>query len=299
MGVFARQRWTRLDAEGRIWYPDTTSKRPTAKALSGMSDAGQVVRLDLDGHSAHQQYGDERLGYPTQKPLALLERIISASSNEGDVVLDPFCGCGTAVHAAQSSDGAGSASTSHRSPPTSSAAAWKTPSRPQGADRGLAHGHGRRGRPRGPRRQVPLPGLGGYPGRRRPAGGERKKGADKGVDGVIPFMDGNTPRRGIISVKAGNTGPAHVRELAGTVAADDDAMFGVFVCLYPPTKPMTEAALEAGQWVSEFDGAIYPRMQILSAQDLIEAKQVRMPPSRTSIYAQAGREKTGRQPRMI
>src|SRR6202161_262268 len=43
----------------------------------------------------------ERLGYPTQKPQVLLERIIAASSNEGDVVLDPFCGCGTAVHAAQ------------------------------------------------------------------------------------------------------------------------------------------------------------------------------------------------------
>ena len=56
-----------------------------------------------------------------------------------------------------------------------------------------------------------------------PAGGERKKGADKGVDGVISFVDGSTPRRGIISVKAGATGPLHVRELAGTINADPDA----------------------------------------------------------------------------
>ena len=57
----------------------------------------QDVITDIDAISAHAA---ERLGYPTQKPLALLDRIISASSNEGDVVLDPFCGCGTAVHAA-------------------------------------------------------------------------------------------------------------------------------------------------------------------------------------------------------
>ncbi len=58
----------------------------------------QDLWLDIYPLVASEQ---ERLGYPTQKPLALLERIISASSNEGDVVLDPFCGCGTAVHAAQ------------------------------------------------------------------------------------------------------------------------------------------------------------------------------------------------------
>ena len=66
------------------------------KELSGqpMMD----IWTDIPPLSAHDQ---ERLGYPTQKPQALLERIISASSKEGDMVLDPFCGCGTAVHAAQ------------------------------------------------------------------------------------------------------------------------------------------------------------------------------------------------------
>jgi site-specific DNA-methyltransferase (adenine-specific) len=54
----------------------------------------------LDGHSASQ--AKERIGYPTQKPLALLERVITSSSNRGDVILDPFCGCGTTIHAAES-----------------------------------------------------------------------------------------------------------------------------------------------------------------------------------------------------
>ena len=248
----------------------------------------------------------ERLGYPTQKPLALLERIVGASSNEGDVVLDPFCGCGTAVHAAQ-----------------------KLGRRWIGIDiTPLATDLIRR------RMEDAFPGLKvpieGWPvdmagavalaaladkyhfqdwaviqAGGRPAGGERKKGADKGVDGVIPFVDGiggkGSPKRGIISVKAGNTGPAHVRDLAGVVASDADAAFGVFICLHAPTKPMTEAALEAGTWVSDYDGVIYPRLQILSAQDLIEGRQVKMPQAaRTALFAEAGREKKrGQQGRLV
>ena len=234
----------------------------------------------------------ERLGYPTQKPLALLERIVAASSNEGDIVLDPFCGCGTAVHAAHKLN-----------------RRWIgidiTPlstnliqDRMERAFPGLT---------------VPIAGwpvdmagavaLAGQKDKYhfqdwaviesggRPAGGERRKGADKGVDGVIPFLDGKLPRRGIISVKAGATGPKDVRDLGGVVASDSAATFGVLVCLQPPTRPMVEAALEAGQWKSDYDGANYPKLQILSAQDLIDGHQVRMPASRTPVFAQAAREK--------
>jgi hypothetical protein len=121
--------------------------------------------------------------------------------------------------------------------------------------------------------------------------GERKKGADRGIDGVVPFLDGRTQRRGMDSVKAGNTGPAHVRELGGVVSRDEDATFGVFICRHPPTKPMVEEALNQGTWTSEFDGKTYPKMQILSAQDLIDGKSVRMLPSRTAVFAQASRER--------
>lgn len=125
----------------------------------------------------------------------------------------------------------------------------------------------------------------------RPAGGDRKKGADRGVDGVIPFLDGKTPKRGIVSVKAGNTGPTHVRDFAGVVSRDEDAAFGVFICLNSPTQPMIEESLNQGTWVSEFDGKIYPKMQILCAQDLIDGKLPRMPASRTAVFAQATRER--------
>jgi DNA modification methylase len=90
---YSQETMARLDAEGLIWYPDTKDKRPRLKRfLDEMSGVlmGNVW-TDIDPINSRAA---ERLGYPTQKPEALLERIITASSNEGDVVLDPFCGCG-------------------------------------------------------------------------------------------------------------------------------------------------------------------------------------------------------------
>jgi hypothetical protein len=280
-------------AEGRIHWRRTGMPRLKLYADEMEGVALQDVWTDIQPVSAKAA---ERLGYPTQKPLALLERIISASSNEGDVVLDPFCGCGTAVHAAQK------LGRKWIGIDITPLATNLIKDRLEKAFPGLT---------------VP---IAGWPGDMagavalaaqedkyhfqdwaviqaggRPAGGDRKKGADKGVDGVIPFVDGmggkGTPRRGIISVKAGNTGPAHVRDLAGVVSSDPDGAFGVFICLNTPTKPMLEAALEAGQWVSDYDGAMYPVIQILCAQDLIDGKQVKMPASRTAVFAQAAREK--------
>ena len=284
-----------LDAAGKLHFPKDAKGAIREKYF--LDEARGTAMPDIwDDIPPINSQAKERLGYPTQKPLALLERIISASSNEGDVVLDPFCGCGTAVHAAQT------LGRKWIGIDITPLATNLIRDRMQKAFAGLV---------------VPIVGwpedmagavalaaqddkyhfqdwaviqAGG-----RPAGGDRRKGADKGVDGVIPFVDGmgakGTPRRGIISVKAGNTGPAHVRDLAGVVSSDPDGAFGVFICLNTPTKPMLEAALEAGQWVSDYDGAMYPVIQILCAQDLIDGKQVKMPASRTAVFAQAAREK--------
>ncbi|MGH7935693.1 MAG: site-specific DNA-methyltransferase, partial [Chthoniobacterales bacterium] len=103
---YQRETMKKLDAEGRIWFPRKpdrtfdTSKRPALKRYLNEQE-GSIVTSVWDDISPLHSSHSERLGYPTQKPLALLERIISASSNEGDLVLDPFCGCGTTVHAAQ------------------------------------------------------------------------------------------------------------------------------------------------------------------------------------------------------
>jgi site-specific DNA-methyltransferase (adenine-specific) len=103
---FSKEKMTALDASGQIWYPTRsdgtldTGKRPRFKRYLDEQVGTKVgtIWTDIPPINARAQ---ERLGYPTQKPLALLERIINASSNPGDVVLDPFCGCGTAVDAAQ------------------------------------------------------------------------------------------------------------------------------------------------------------------------------------------------------
>src|SRR5204863_4862084 len=93
----------RLDAEGRIWYPADKSKRPQLKRYLEEMSGNLMGTLWTDISPINSQ-AQERLGYPTQKPEALLERIIRSSTNEGNVVLDPFCGCGTAIAAAQKLD---------------------------------------------------------------------------------------------------------------------------------------------------------------------------------------------------
>ncbi|MDE2967867.1 MAG: DNA methyltransferase [Chloroflexota bacterium] len=100
---FERETMQRLHDEGRIWYPPSTDRRPRLKRYLDEQQgraAGDVI-TDINPIGAQAK---ERLGYPTQKPLALLERVIKASSNEGDMVLDPFCGCATTLVAADRLD---------------------------------------------------------------------------------------------------------------------------------------------------------------------------------------------------
>lgn len=89
----------RLEAEGRIYH----TKNGVARRKRYLDEAkGQPVQDVWTDIEALRSWHEERIGYPTQKPLALLERVIAASTHAGDVVLDPFCGCGTTLHAAQS-----------------------------------------------------------------------------------------------------------------------------------------------------------------------------------------------------
>lgn len=286
--AYSREKMEQFEKEGRLVY--TKGGMPEYKRyLDEMP--GQALQ-DIWADIA-PEFGKERLGYPTQKPIALLERIVSLSSNPGDVVLDPFCGCGTAVHAAQK---LGRRWIGIDITPL---ATNLIRDRLQQAFTGLKVEI--EGWPKdmdGARALATLPDryhfqdwavieVGG-----RPVGGDRKKGADRGIDGVIPFTDGTAgQRRGIISVKSGQTKPADVQALAGVVEADPAGAFGVFVCLEKPTRQMTEAALAAGSWTSAYDGRTYRKIQILSAQDLLSGVRVEMPnAARTALFAQAAKE---------
>jgi DNA modification methylase len=223
----------------------------------------------------------ERLGYPTQKPEALLERIIKSSSNEGDVVLDPFCGCGTAIAVAQ-----------------------RLNRRWIGIDithlaiglikKRLDDAFGEKvrdtyeiiGEPvdlSGARRlaqddpyqfqwwALSLVGA-------RPL--EKKKGADQGIDGRLYFHDENKRDRKtkqiILSVKAGHTMAAHVRDLRGVIERER-AEIGVLVSMEPPTKPMMREAVEAGFYQPPGLTDKYPRIQILSIAELLAGKKIDYP----------------------
>jgi DNA modification methylase len=236
----------------------------------------QDMWTDIDPINSQAQ---ERLGYPTQKPEELLERIVTASSNEGDVVLDPFCGCGTTIAAAQrlgrcwiGIDITHLAITlmKHRLRDVfGDKAAYKVIGEPVSIPDAeqLAE-------------QDPYQfqwwalGLVGA----RPA--EQKKGADKGIDGRIYFHDeatGGKTKQVIISVKAGHTNVAHVRDLQG-VLTREKAEIGVLISMQAATQPMRTEAAGAGFYESPGWNKKYPCIQLLTIADLLTGACIDMPP---------------------
>ncbi len=262
----------RLDAEGRIWYPDSKDKRPRLKRyLDEMP--GTLISNVWDDLPPINSQARERLGYPTQKPVALLERILEASSNPGDVVLDPFCGCGTALVAAEKLGRRWiGIDVTYLSIAVMRARLLDTfglddvevvgqPTEVIGA-KALAED------PRDGRYQfqwwaLSLVGA-------QPVGGQKKKGADAGIDGVIGFTDaGGKRERVIVSVKSGGVNASMIRDLKGTLEREK-APLGLFITLEEPSRPMRQEAAEAGFWHSEVWNRNYPKIQILSIKDLLE-----------------------------
>lgn len=248
-----------------------------------------------------QSRSKEALGYPTQKPIALLERIIGMSSRPGDVVLDPFAGCGTAMAAAQKlgRQWVGIDIThlsismlKYRLKDMFDLEAGRDYSiigepQDEGAARQLAQDD---------RYQFQWWALSLV--RARPLGGQEgsrqgKKGSDRGIDGVINFIDGKNraPQRVLIQVKSGSVKSGDVRDLLGAVEREQAAI-GVFITLERPTREMTKEALSAGFYRSAVWGKDYPRIQILTIADLLAGKGIEMPPQH-GTFKQAERVKNG------
>jgi len=291
---YSRETMARLDAEGRVWYPNDKAKRPQLKRyLNEMPGTlTGTVWTDIDPINSRAQ---ERLGYPTQKPEVLLERIIQASSNEGDVVLDPFCGCGTAIAAAQKLGRRWiGIDITHLAISLMKTRLQDT----FGSE--IAKAYTVIGEP------TTLPdaqalaaqdkyqfqywalGLVGA----RPA--EQKKGADKGIDGRLYFHDGDRgdTKQVIFSVKGGHTDVSDVRDL-GHVVTREKAQIGVLISLHEPTGPMRTEAATAGFYDTTWYGS-FPRLQVLTIRELLEGKRVAMPAIRQSnaTFKQAPRART-------
>jgi site-specific DNA-methyltransferase (adenine-specific) len=267
-------RWT---TEGRIVF--TKSGMPRYKRYIDDTPGQPITNMWNDLPPINSQ-AKERLGYPTQKPETLLERIIKASSNPGDIVLDPFCGCGTAIAVAEAlqrkwvgidithlaialikyrledSFQEGLSQYEIIGVPTdlksAEALALQDPYQFQWWALSLIEA--------------------------RPAG-EQKKGADSGIDGVIYFFeDSETTKKVVVQVKGGHVAVSQVRDLKG-VMEREKAEIGVFIALEEPTKPMKVEAAATGFYEPPvYKGKYkYPRLQILTIEELLNGKQLEIP----------------------
>jgi SAM-dependent methyltransferase len=241
--------------------------------------------------------GAEDLGYPTQKPDALLERILALSSNEGDLVLDPFCGCGTAVAVAERLKrrwiGIDITYLAINLVQRRLRDAFRkdlSPYEVVGAPTDLASAEALK--EISPHQfewwAVDLADA-------RPAK-DRKKGADTGIDGYINFFDDKSgkAKQVIVQVKSGYVGVNHVRDLIG-VLEREKAAIGALITLREPTKPMLTEAAAAGFYESKDFPGRYPRLQILTIAELLAGKKIQFPDHRVETFAKAERKTKTRQ----
>ncbi len=273
---YNREKMEKLLAEGRIVQTRPGAVAQYKRFLDEMK--GIAIGDTWDDIPAINSMAKERLGYPTQKPEALLERIINASSNPGDVILDPFCGCGTTIAAAQRlarpwigidithlaitliktrlKDSFGDAAEFE--------VIGEPTSLPDAEELAAADPY---------QFQWWALGLVGA----RPV--EQKKGADKGIDGRIVFQ-GDKPGKFesvILSVKAGHVTASQVRDLKG-VLEREKAAIGVLISMQEPTAPMKVEAATAGFFESETWARKHPKIQLLTVAELLAGKKIDMPP---------------------
>jgi len=267
-----------LDAANRIFWPKRTDGTPMVKRY--LDESQGIPAQDVISDIYVNNTSGERLGYPTQKPEALLERIIKASSNEGDTVLDPFCGCGTAVVAAQRLK-----------------RRWKgidiTPLAISLIKHRLQTAHEDRASYTVIGEPVSLPDAEylaksnpnhfelwalGLVGARQDS---KKKGADRGIDGRLYFHDdlrGAITKQIIFSVKAGHVTVSQVRDLRGVIEREK-AQIGVLISFEQPTQPIQAEATSAGFYESPSYGR-FPRLQLLTVGQLLVGERVKSPPLR-------------------
>ncbi|WP_374411410.1 DNA methyltransferase [Novosphingobium colocasiae] len=282
-----------MESEGRVHFPADKTKRLQRKRFLDELE-GETVDTLWDDIPPINSQAQERLGYPTQKPLALLERIIAASSNEGDVVLDPFCGCGTAVHAAQKLGRQWlGIDVTHlaigliekRMKDAFPGIRFHVEGRPQ--DLGSAMDLAARDK-----HQFELWALSVVEAQPWKGG---RKGADGGIDGIIYFKpDGKRTDRAIVEVKGGGVGVKDVGRLAQVIEREK-APFGILITAQNPTRAMEKDAAAVGLWENEYTGRKHPRLQILTLAELFQGTRPEIPWVDATVMKRAKREETGKQ----
>jgi site-specific DNA-methyltransferase (adenine-specific) len=308
LGVKRVWRWTKdrmqkAYEQGLIYQSKPGAVPQEKRYLDEME--GQPVSDDWSDIEHLHGANAEALGYPTQKPVALLERIILASSNPGGLVLDPFCGCGTTIDAAEKNgrDWIGIDITQLAITLIKKRLfdtygynlQFVSASTPEQMVSGVAEGGATVvrviGEPVSPEDAAKLAeddkyqfqwwalGLVGA----RPE--EQKKGADHGIDGKILFRDDSKstkPEQIIIQVKGGKTSVKDVRDLRG-VLDREKAAIGILISLQPPTSPMETEAASVGFYEHKTNKQKFPRLQLRTVKELMEGKGIERPTSAASL----------------
>lgn len=284
-----------LDSEGKLEW--SSSGRPYLKRYL-KDQKGTPIKSVITDIQPLSAQSVEKLGYPTQKPVALLERIIQASSNPGDLVLDPFSGCGTAIAAAQKLgrrwagiDITHLAIAMHKLRlkdmfGLEEERDYQVVGEPKDLD-------GARELSQKDRYQFQWWALALIDARplSGEAGGKGKKGADRGVDGIIPFVEDTrgTLKRALVQVKSGHVKSGDIRDLRGVLDREADAAIGVFLTLEKPSQEMAREAVSAGMYESKHWGR-FPRIQILTIEEALAGVRVKMP-TRSMAFQRAERVK--------
>lgn len=274
-----------LDQAGLIYWPPRGSI-PRQKRYSDENPGVQVQDIVTDIGPISSQ-SRERLGYPTQKPIALLDRIIKVSSPPNGVIFDPFCGCGTTIYAAERNQrqwiGCDIAILSIRLIRDTLAV------RPYDLVEGVHYEID--GIPVSVEQAKELfehdpfvfqnwavERIGGFPA--------RKKVADRGVDGRLYFETREGLRDMVLSVKGGGIRPTDIRDLRGVLEREDTADMAGFISLREPSHAMLKEAAEAGTF--EYQGVEYPRIQLLTVREVLEEKREFHTPSRVATKITTG-----------
>ena len=288
---FSREKMAELDTAGLIYYPThkdgsfDTSKRPRYKRYLD-EQKGTVTTTIWSDIPPINSRSNERLGYPTQKPTALLDRIIKASSNPGDVVFDPFCGCGTTIYSAAKNDrkwiGCDIAILSIKLIRELLAERYRlnenTHFEVDGIPVSVEQALELFRRDPFQFQHWAVERVGGFP--------MQKKVADRGIDGRIYFETRDGLRAMMMSVKGGKIRPTDVRDLRGVLEREDDADMAGFISMEEPTKAMREEASRAGMY--EYGGMSYPRIQLLTVREILEDRREFLTPSKVRSRISTG-----------
>ena len=294
--AYSKANMEAFEDEGRLYY--TKNGRPFLKRYLDEMPGNPAQDVWSDVPFIHGQSA-ELLGYKTQKPEALLERIIQASSNEGDVVLDPFCGCGTAVAAAHKLGRQwlgidithlavalmkNRLKTAFDLEPGRD---YEVVGEPQ--DAGSARALWEQDPYQFQFWEVSL--LEAQPQQ------EQKRGADRGIDGLLYFIDGQrrTSHKIVVQVKGGRVSSPQIRDLKG-VAEREKAAMGLFISLEDPTRDMRAEAASGGLYHSDVWQRDFPKIQLRTIEEMLSGNGFDLPP-RPAAYqpAQRVRRPQGRQ----